>query len=48
MGTRDTLLVQPGETVEVAFVADNPGNWLLHCHMVEHAAAGMMTWLRVG
>lgn len=45
---RDTLLVQRGETVEVAFVADNPGNWLLHCHMVEHAAAGMMTWLRVG
>jgi FtsP/CotA-like multicopper oxidase with cupredoxin domain len=45
---RDTLLVQRGETVEIAFVADNPGNWLLHCHMVEHAAAGMMTWLRVG
>jgi FtsP/CotA-like multicopper oxidase with cupredoxin domain len=36
-----------GETVEIAFVADNPGDWLLHCHMLEHAAAGMMTWLRV-
>ena len=45
---RDTLLMARGATTEIAFVADNPGNWLLHCHMVEHAAAGMMTWLRVG
>ena len=44
---RDTLLVARGETAEVTFVADNPGDWLLHCHMVEHTAAGMMTWLRV-
>ncbi|MEP3114084.1 multicopper oxidase family protein [Nisaea sp.] len=44
---RDTLLVQSGEVAEIAFVADNPGDWLLHCHMVEHAAAGMMTWLKV-
>ena len=45
---RDTLLTQRQESVEIAFVADNPGDWLLHCHMVEHAAAGMMTWIRVG
>ena len=44
---RDTTLVERGETAELAFVADNPGDWLLHCHMLEHAAAGMMTWLRV-
>jgi FtsP/CotA-like multicopper oxidase with cupredoxin domain len=44
---RDTILVDRGETVEIAFVADNPGNWLLHCHMLEHAAAGMMTWVKV-
>ncbi|PWR02346.1 copper oxidase [Meridianimarinicoccus roseus] len=44
---RDTLLVNRGETVEIAFVADNPGDWLLHCHMLEHSAGGMMTWLRV-
>jgi FtsP/CotA-like multicopper oxidase with cupredoxin domain len=36
-----------GETVQIAFVADNPGDWLLHCHMLEHSAGGMMTWLRV-
>ena len=45
---RDTILMDRGETVEIAFVADNPGDWLLHCHMLEHAAGGMMTWLRVG
>ncbi|TNE90290.1 MAG: multicopper oxidase family protein [Rhodobacteraceae bacterium] len=44
---RDTLLVQRGETREIAFVADNPGDWLFHCHMLAHAASGMMTWLRV-
>jgi FtsP/CotA-like multicopper oxidase with cupredoxin domain len=45
---RDTLLVDRGETAEIAFVADNPGDWLVHCHMLAHAAAGMMTWVRVG
>jgi FtsP/CotA-like multicopper oxidase with cupredoxin domain len=45
---RDTLLVDRGETAEIAFTADNPGDWMLHCHMLEHAVAGMMTWLRVG
>lgn len=44
---RDTLLVNRNQTVTVAFVADNPGDWLVHCHMLEHAAGGMMTWLRV-
>ena len=45
---RDTILVDRGETADVAFVADNPGDWLLHCHMLGHAAAGMRTWIRVG
>ena len=44
---RDTLLIDRNESAEIAFVADNPGDWLLHCHMLEHAAAGMRTWLRV-
>ena len=44
---RDTTLLLRGETREIAFLADNPGDWLLHCHMLSHAASGMMTWLRV-
>ena len=44
---RDTTLVQPGETRATALVAHNPGDWLLHCHMLAHHAAGMGTWLKV-
>lgn len=44
---RDTFLIGSQATVTVAFVADNPGKWLLHCHMLEHAAAGMTTWFHV-
>ena len=44
---RDTLLMFGGETREIAFVADNPGKWLFHCHMLSHAASGMMTWFEV-
>ena len=40
---RDTTLLNRGDTREIAFVADNPGQWLLHCHMLSHAASGMMT-----
>ncbi|MDU8929833.1 multicopper oxidase family protein [Alisedimentitalea sp. MJ-SS2] len=44
---KDTILMDARETREIAFVADNPGDWLLHCHMLSHQAAGMKTWLRV-
>ncbi len=44
---KDTVLVAPQERVVIAFVADNPGKWMLHCHMLEHQAAGMATWFEV-
>ena len=44
---RDTFLVGPQQSTKIAFMADNPGKWLLHCHMLEHAAAGMNTWFEV-
>ena len=44
---RDTVLVAPGERVEVAFVADNPGLWMLHCHVLEHQGSGMMALVEV-
>ena len=31
----------------IAFVADNPGKWMIHCHMIEHMAAGMAAWFEV-
>ncbi len=44
---RDSVLMQPDSEVTLAFVADNPGKWMLHCHMLEHQAAGMQTWIAV-
>lgn len=44
---RDTFITTRQETVKIAFVADNPGKWLVHCHMLEHAASGMMEWFIV-
>ncbi|PLX38421.1 MAG: copper oxidase [Hyphomicrobiales bacterium] len=44
---RDTLILEQSEKARIAFVADNPGKWLFHCHMLEHAAAGMSTWFEV-
>jgi FtsP/CotA-like multicopper oxidase with cupredoxin domain len=43
----DTVLVRPREQVRVAFVADNPGDWMLHCHVMEHQVGGLMTTIRV-
>ena len=43
----DTVLVSPREAVEVAFVADNPGDWMLHCHVMNHQVSGLMTILRI-
>lgn len=44
---QDTVLMAPRETAEIAFVADNPGDWMIHCHILEHQAAGMMASIRV-
>jgi FtsP/CotA-like multicopper oxidase with cupredoxin domain len=45
--TRDTVLVGPRESVTIGFVPEHPGIWLTHCHIQEHAEAGMMTTIKV-
>ena len=40
---RDTVLVPPRTSVTVAFDANNPGVWYVHCHVLWHLAAGMAT-----
>jgi FtsP/CotA-like multicopper oxidase with cupredoxin domain len=37
----DTLLMLPHERYSVAFRANNPGLWMLHCHNLGHAADGL-------
>ncbi|WP_340382358.1 multicopper oxidase family protein [Streptomyces sp. SS7] len=39
---KDTTIVLPKKTVSVVFDADNPGQWMLHCHNVYHGEVGMM------
>ncbi|NUT33263.1 MAG: multicopper oxidase family protein [Hamadaea sp.] len=41
----DSLEVDNGQTVEVAFAADNPGIWADHCHNLPHAAEGLVAHL---
>ncbi len=44
---RDTVLVRPHQTVDVGLVPLDRGLWMLHCHILEHAEAGMMTLVEV-
>jgi FtsP/CotA-like multicopper oxidase with cupredoxin domain len=41
----DSLNVADGESYEVAFVADNPGIWMDHCHNLTHAVDGLVAHL---
>jgi FtsP/CotA-like multicopper oxidase with cupredoxin domain len=45
---RDTILIQPGRTLHVAFIADNPGKWPIESAIPEHRAAGVGAWFEVG
>ncbi len=41
----DSLNVADGESYEIAFVADNPGIWMDHCHNLTHAVDGLVAHL---
>ena len=41
----DSLNVNDGESYEIAFIADNPGIWVDHCHNLPHAVDGLITHL---
>lgn len=44
---RDTVMLTPWSDAVIALVAEEPGDWMFHCHVLEHAAAGMMAVVRV-
>lgn len=46
-GLKDTVLVPGLETVEIIAYLDNPGYWMAHCHILEHAQLGMMAEIAV-
>ncbi|GIH28536.1 metallo-oxidoreductase [Acrocarpospora phusangensis] len=41
----DSLEVPDGDSFEIAFLADNPGIWMDHCHNLPHAAEGLVAHL---
>ena len=43
----DTILLQRNERARIAFVADNPGRWMYHCHVIEHMMTGLMGYITV-
>jgi FtsP/CotA-like multicopper oxidase with cupredoxin domain len=43
----DTALLMSQETMDVALVADNEGDWAFHCHVIEHQKTGLAGFLRV-
>ena len=50
LGWKDTFLVQAGETVRIIgkFEPVNYGDYMYHCHILEHEDAGMMGYFRIG
>lgn len=42
---KDTLLLRPMESRAIDLDADNSGDWMIHCHNIYHAVAGMMIQL---
>ena len=43
----DTVMLGKYETVRIAFVADNPGRWMFHCHLIEHMKTGLMGYFEI-
>jgi len=43
---KDTINLMPLDTVEVDFVANNPGNTLMHCHQQLHMDYGFMLMIK--
>ncbi|MDL4813645.1 multicopper oxidase family protein [Actinomadura opuntiae] len=48
-GLKDTVMVRPGESVgvRVAFHPAYTGDYIYHCHIVDHSAMGMMGQFRI-
>jgi len=43
----DTVILEKYETIRVAFVADNLGRWMYHCHLIEHMKTGLMGYFEI-
>ena len=46
-GWKDTVLLPAGAAVDILVEFDNPGRWMLHCHIAEHVESGRMMTFEV-
>lgn len=46
--TMNTVLFGPGETVDIAIRATAPGDWMFHCHILDHTMNGDMSGGEMG
>jgi FtsP/CotA-like multicopper oxidase with cupredoxin domain len=44
---KHTIIIAPGDTYSVLLTANEPGEWVFHCHLLYHMATGMMTSVMV-
>lgn len=44
---KHTVIVKPAERLSVAVIADAPGHWAFHCHLLLHMEAGMFRVVHV-
>lgn len=48
LGLKDTVAVMPGETVKLQATFDTyAGEFVYHCHMLDHSAMGMMATMKI-
>ncbi|WP_260508250.1 multicopper oxidase domain-containing protein [Cytobacillus firmus] len=46
-GWKDTVEIEPGQTVKLAVKFNNKGIYMYHCHLLEHEDNGMMGQVEV-
>jgi FtsP/CotA-like multicopper oxidase with cupredoxin domain len=44
---KDTMEIPPGTYIDVAVMFYHPGDWMLHCHIIDHEDGGMLTMVHV-
>jgi FtsP/CotA-like multicopper oxidase with cupredoxin domain len=48
MGVKDTVIAYPGQVTRIRMQFDTPGQFVWHCHIVEHEDNEMMRPYRIG
>jgi FtsP/CotA-like multicopper oxidase with cupredoxin domain len=47
LGWKDTFIVPANSSITIVSELSNPGDWMYHCHILEHEETGMMGIFKV-